>query len=211
MRNPLVLIADDHVIIRRGLKFLFDSHFNKYPVFETASTKGVQELMTQHPFTHLILDMQMQDGNVMEIISDLKEKYPDAKILIYTMSSEEVFGKRMLHLGVDGFLSKQESEEEVIHAIDYFLRGKKYISQHLQSLINEQPHSAKNPIEQLSEKEMIVLTYLVKGAGVKEIAEQLSLKPNTVATFKARIFDKMGVSNLIDLRNIAILYGLRTS
>lgn len=211
MKNPLILIADDHVIIRRGLKFLFDSHFSRYPIYETESTAGVLDLMSKHPFTHLILDMQMHDGNILEIIPELKTKYDSVRILIYTMSSEEVFGKRLLQIGVDGFLSKQESEEEVLNALNYFLRGKKYISPNLQTILNDQSDSSQNLIEQLSEREILVLTYLVKGSGVKEIADHLSLKPNTVATFKARIFDKLGVSNLIDLRNIAQLYGFRTS
>lgn len=204
-----VLIADDHVIIRRGLKFLLDSHFGKFTVFETESTQGILDLMSEKTISHLILDMQLQDGNVLEIFTELRKKYPDVSILIYTMSPEDIFGKRMLHLGATGFLNKQSPEPEVLRALELFFNNKKYISPVLQDLINQEQSKkgfSQNPFEQLSDRETEVLNYLLKGTGVKEIAEQLDLKANTVATFKARLFDKLGVSNLIDLQNLARVY-----
>ncbi|MBL0047185.1 MAG: response regulator transcription factor [Bacteroidetes bacterium] len=204
-----VLIADDHVIIRRGLKFLLDSHFGKFTIYETESTQGILDLMTEKTISHLILDMQLQDGNVLEIFQVLRKKYPDVAILIYTMSPEDIFGKRMLHLGANGFLNKQSPEPEVLRALELFFNNKKYISPVLQDLIAQEQSKkgfSQNPFEQLSDRETEVLNYLLKGAGVKEIAEQLDLKANTVATFKARLFDKLGVSNLIDLQNLARVY-----
>lgn len=204
-----VLIADDHVIIRRGLKFLLDSHFGNFTVFETDTSLGVLELMEKNQITHLILDMQLQDGNIMEIFQDLRKRFPDAFVLIYTMSPEEIFGKRMLNLGATGFLNKQSSEEDVLKALELFFRGKRVISPALQDLLNNEQSKkggSKNPFLQLSDREIEVLNRLLRGEGVKEIADSLEIKPNTVATFKARLYDKLGVSNLIDLQNIARLY-----
>ena len=214
MKTPIILIADDHVIIRRGMKFLLDNHFGKYPVVETESTAGLMQLMKEQSFTHLILDMQLADKNVMEVFPLLVKEYPMVHILIYTMSPEEIFGRRMIQLGALGFLSKQSPEEEVMHALNLFFMGKKYISPQLQDYMNDDrtpDHKSINPIEQLSDRETLVLTYLLKGEGVKEIAGRLDVKANTVATFKARLFDKLGVSNLIDLRNVTEIYNFKTS
>lgn len=211
---PVVLIADDHVIIRRGLKFLLNSHFGELPIQETETTQGLLKLMGEHTFTHLILDMQLQDGNVMEVFSDLRKKYPDVQILIYTMSPEEVFGKRMLHLGANSFLNKQSNEPEVIRALHLFFKNKKYVSPQLQDMLsNEQSKKGDhtNPFLHLSDRETEVLMHLLKGAAVKDIAQHFDVKSNTIATFKARIFDKIGVSNIIDLQNAARIYNFQVT
>ncbi|MEO8148590.1 MAG: response regulator transcription factor [Bacteroidia bacterium] len=214
MNTPTILIADDHVIIRRGMKFLIDTHFGKFNIQETETTRGLMQLVKEHAFTHLILDMQLQDGNVLEVLDQLNKKYPSVLILIYTMSPEEIFGKRVLQLGARGFISKQSSEKEVLFALSLFFAGKKYISQKLHDSLmntNSEKSESENPIESLSDREAIVLNYLLKGEGVKEIALRLEVKSNTVATFKARLFDKLGVSNLIDLRNLADIYNFKSS
>lgn len=212
--TPTVLIADDHVIIRRGLKFLLDAHFGNIKIEETETTTGVLDLMVKKNITHLILDMQLQDGNVMEIFSDLRKKYPDVRILVYTMSPEEIFGKRMMQMGAHGFLNKQSSEEEVIRALNLFFRGRKYASQQLLDQMNEEQSKrgeVENPFLQLSDRETEVLIHLLKGESVKEIANHFDLKSNTVATFKARLFDKIGVTNLMDLQNMARLYNFQST
>ena len=176
--------------------------------------KGIIDIMAKQKMTHLILDMQMQDGNIIEIFSQIKTLYPEVYTIIYTMSAEEIFGKRMLQLGADGFISKLSTEQEVIKAFGLFLNGKKYISAKLQEqLSNEHLNKSftENPIEKLSDREIIVLNYLLKGEGVKSIAGQLNIKINTVATFKARLFNKLGVSNIIDLRNLTELYNYQSS
>src|SRR6185436_5332838 len=159
-------------------------------------------------------DMQLQDGNVMEIFSDLRKKYPLVHILIYTMSPEEIFGKRMMQMGANGFLNKQSSEQEVIRALDLFFRGRKYASQQLQDQLNDEQSKKRgieNPFLQLSDRETEVLIHLLKGESVKEIANHFDIKSNTVATFKARLFDKIGVSNLMDMQNMARLYNFRVT
>ena len=120
----------------------------------------------------------------------------------------------MIQLGADSFLSKQSTEEEVLHALDLFFKGKKYLSKQLDEMLtneSQQKVNSDNPIKQLSDREVQVLSYLLKGEGVSDIATRLNVKPNTVGTFKARIFDKLGVSNLFDLRTLADLYAFQSS
>jgi two-component system, NarL family, invasion response regulator UvrY len=210
---PCILIADDHVIIRRGLVFLLDSYFGQFEINEAESTNEILPLVMKNSFTHLILDMQLQDGNVLEIFEELRREYPAIKILIYTMSPEDIFGRRMIQMGADGFLSKLSPEEEVLTALRAFLDGKKYISSNLQDLIeahkNPKTRNHDSPFQQLSTRETEVLIRLLKGQGVKEIAKELDIKSNTAATFKGRLFDKLGVSNLIDLQNMANIYNFK--
>ncbi len=207
---PCILIADDHVIIRRGLVFLLDSNFGQFEIVEAESTREIFPLLKKHAFTHLILDMQLQDGNVMEIFGELRKEYPSIKILIYTMSPEDIFGRRMIQMGADGFLSKLSPEPDVINALRMFLDGKKYISSNLNDIIethkNPKTRLQKSPFEQLSTRETAVLIRLLKGQGVKEISRELDIKSSTAATFKARLFDKLGVSNIIDLQSLAQMY-----
>ena len=201
-----ILIADDHVIIRRGLKVLLDNYFGREHRFEASSAKEILELLRNETITHLILDMQLKDTNVMEVLPFIIEHYPEARIMIYTMSQEEIFGPRLIDLGVAAFLSKQSEEEEVLKALDLFFNGRRYISATLGDVMQDRKHAVANPISQLSDRELSVLSHLLKGESVKEISVCLDLKATTVATYKARLYEKLGVGNLVDLQNVAALY-----
>ncbi len=208
-----VLIVDDHVIIRRGMKFILESNFGIKEFHETESCKGFKDIMAQIPITHVVLDMQLNDGNVMEILSEMITLYPNTKILIYTMSPEEIFGARIISMGVAGFLNKQTNEKEVIKALDQFFHGQKYYSQLVKDQLENKsgPENKSDPFSELSERELTVLSYLLLGEGIKEISGRLNIKSSTVATFKARIFNKIGVSNIIDLKNFAEIYKFKPS
>jgi DNA-binding NarL/FixJ family response regulator len=208
--KPTVLIVDDHVIIRRGLKFILESNFGIREYHETESCAGLLEITSKEPITHIILDMQLTDGNVIEVLSDLISKHPEIRILVYTMSPEELFGARLMKMGVAGFLNKNTSEKEAIKALDLFFRGLKYTSQ----LVHDQLESSQqvkqiNPFNDLSERELVVMNYLLLGEGIKEISTRMNIKSSTVATFKARIFNKLRVSNVIDLKNLAEIFQMR--
>lgn len=209
-----ILLADDHVIIRRGLKVLIDNYFGASEWIETDNTKNIIELIKSNNFTHMVLDMQLYDANIIDILAQVKELKPEIPILIYTMSSEDIFGPRMYNFGISAFVSKQSSEEEVIKAFNQFLDNKLYFSEHLQDLLNNQNNISKNyqnPLNSLSEREFAVLCYLLHGDSIKDISDKLDLKPTTIATYKGRIFDKLRVNNLIDLRNIADVYNYKSN
>ncbi|HQV01011.1 MAG TPA: response regulator transcription factor, partial [Bacteroidia bacterium] len=157
--------------------------------------------------THLILDMQMQDGNLLDIISNITGNYPQIQIMIYTMNSEDLYGLRMLKLGAHIFLNKQTHETDLKQALQAFLNNQPYVSSHLSDLINDnKKRKNKDAFASLSDRELTVLNNILAGKSLKEIAINLDLKANTVATFKARIFDKLGVSNLIDLKAVVETY-----
>lgn len=199
--NINLLVVDDHVIIRRGLKFFLDSHFGIKSFHEADTCIAVREMAIAFEISHIILDLQLNDGNAVEIISELLEQLPDLKILVYTMSPEEVFKSRLIKMGVTGFLNKQADEPTVVSTMAAFFSG---------TLQNNEMISATkdgtDPFSILSERELTVMTYLLKGEGIKEISGRLNLKSSTVATFKARIFNKLSIGNIIDLKNLVELY-----
>ena len=214
MSSIKVLIVDDHSIIRRGLRFLLETYFRSLYISETESIKLLNQMLEEGAFTHLVLDMQLKDGNIIDVFQQIRAKYPELRIIIYTTSPEEIFGKRMLQLGANGFLSKQSQEEEVVRALRIFFEGGTYISSFLEQQMKEQKTGKLdniNPFNELSEREISVLNYLLKGETVKDISVRLQLKSSTVATYKARIFDKLGVSNTMDIRNLADLHLYHTS
>lgn len=204
--SRIILLADDHVIIRRGLKVILDQYFPKGLILETDTTSGILRLLKDHPITHLILDMQLADSNVLEVFPIIRGQFPDLPIMIYSMSPEDIYAPRMMSSGAQCFLSKQSDESEVIRAMDLFFRGQKYLSPHLRELYNERPTLGANPISMLSERELTVFNRLLKGEGVKDISEGMNLKITTIATYKARIFEKTGANNLMELRKIADVY-----
>lgn len=210
--NKLILLADDHVIIRRGLKVILDNYFEKEVLIEADSTKEILSKLAEFEVTHMILDMQLIGSNVIDILPELVKNYPHIPILIYTMSSEEIFGARLLQMGARGFLSKQTEETEVVRALELFFQGQTYISNALQDILSDKKFATKiNPLLSLSERELSVMGHLLKGESVKDIAIHLNLKATTIATYKARIFQKTGVDNIIDLRNITDLYNAKSS
>lgn len=201
-----ILLADDHVIIRRGLRTLIDNNFGRSQWTEVDRTDDVLNELKKKSYTHAVLDMQLLDTNLLEVLPDIRRANPDLPLMIYTMCSEDLYAPRMLKLGVQAFLSKQLSEESVINAFGRFFQNKCYFSEHILYDAYADKMKSVNPIDELSEREFAVLQYLVKGVSVKEICGILDLKTTTVATYKARIFEKTGAASVVDLVRLMDLY-----
>ena len=201
-----ILLADDHVIIRRGLRTLIDNNFGRSQWTEVDRTDDVLNELKKKSYTHAVLDMQLLDANLLEVLPDIRRANPDLPLMIYTMCSEDLYAPRMLKLGVQAFLSKQLSEESVINAFGRFFQNKCYFSEHILYDAYADKMKSVNPIDELSEREFAVLQYLVKGVSVKEICGILDLKTTTVATYKARIFEKTGAASVVDLVRLMDLY-----
>ena len=148
---------------------------------------------------------------MIEALPNITALYPQLDILIYSMSNEDIYGKRLLQMGAKGFLNKNADEEEVIRALQIFLSGQNYISNRLNNLLINALRSAKsktneNPFTGLSNREVEVTHHLLIGKGVKEISGQMNLHANTVVTYKNRVFEKLSIHNLVELSNLAKAY-----
>lgn len=205
--GPQVLVVDDHVIIRRGLRNLFLEHYPLSHFTEASSCAEMMVHLGRGAPELLILDLQLTDGNSLDLLGRVRTQHPAMHVLVYTMSPESIYGQRVLNMGGAGFLSKQSSEREVLHAIGRVLKGLGYISHELQMRRLEQASAmgaaqGNDPFGGLSERELRVMEELLKGGGVKEMADRMGLQPTTVSTYKARLFDKLGVGNTLDLKRL---------
>lgn len=198
--QPQILLADDHTIVRKGLKLFLRLYLNFTDVAEVISCNELMKELAKKRYSHLVLDILLSDGNSLEIVPAIRKLYPELKILAFSMQPAEVYGRALHHYGVDHYLPKTAPEEEMIRMLRRFL-------------LNEQPvrdeTSARyfnNPFSALAPRELEILHYVLKGLGTKEIAETLNIKMSTVSTVRNRIFDKTLTTNLKELMELATLY-----
>lgn len=201
------LVADDHMIVRRGLLDLIQDQFGASSIKEAATIKELHQVLDGWVPDLLILDLQMTDGNALDHLERICKQHPGMRVLIYSMRSEAVYAQRVMALGSVGYLSKESSEEEVVRAIRRVLQGFEYLSPRTElKVMDLGAEQVRDPFQQLSDREIAVMEDLLEGKGVKEISVRLGVQPTTVATYKARLFDKLGVSNLIDLQALVVAH-----
>lgn len=205
-----LLIADDHPIILKGLRHLILQHFPSYAFDNTSSIFEMEQALANKKYTHLILDLHLTDGTTLDVLPRIKTTYPDLHILVYSMASEDIYARKLLSLNVSGFLSKSAQESEIVHALRIFFNGGYYISHTLRAM-ELASDGSQNRFKTLSTSELKVLSMVLKGYKGKEIAAQLNVKPQTVTSYKSRIFSKLGTSNILDIQKIADLYNINFS
>lgn len=208
---PNILIADDHTIVRYGATLIIKEMFPGGQVSEAMSFTQALKILDSQPFDLLILDINIPGGNNLQMIDVLRLHQPKIKILIFSAYDEQLFALRYLQAGVDGYLVKHSPEDELKTAIRTVLNNEKYISptvkQHLLNGLSTRSNIARNPLHALSNRELEVMQLLVKGSSVADIGTVLSLQISTVSTYKARIFEKLEVGNVIELAEKVRLYG----
>ncbi|MGC4038326.1 MAG: response regulator transcription factor [Chitinophagaceae bacterium] len=201
-----ILIADDHSIVSRGLHYLITLNFTGCNITQVPSLSALQATLSTDDFTHLILDLNLDDGNSIELIPQIIEKYPNLYILIYSMASEEIFGKKLLQYNISGFLSKKSEEAEIVRALRVFLQGGIFVSKKLKKSFDtkaDDTYNEKNIFHSLSITELKVLGSILKGHRTKEIASEMNVTQQTIATFKSRIFKKLGTENIFEIQRLA--------
>ncbi|TDE13184.1 response regulator transcription factor [Dyadobacter psychrotolerans] len=197
-----ILIIEDHPLIRMGLKILISQSDPAATITQSRTfPEGLASLDTER-FDIVILDIDIPGGQNIGMIDLIRGKQRDILILIHSGYDEQVYAMPYLQAGADGFLSKQTSQDEFDIAFNSLITKGKYASYTVQQIMLNnigETSTAKNPIMSLSPQEMRVMQLLVEGKWTKEIAAILNIKENTVSTFKRRIFDKLGVTDLIEL------------
>lgn len=200
--QPSILIADDHSMIRKGLKLYLTLNLNCTDITESASCNELMKELVKKKFTHMILDIILSDGNTLEIIPNIRRLYPDLKIMVFSMQPAEVYEQALQQLGIHFYLSKSVGEEDIIKYLDNFLHNEEAVR-------NNNLHSFKgNPFSSLAPRELEILHYVLKGIGTKEISETLNLRMNTISTVKNRIFEKTNAGNIKELMELATLYNV---
>ncbi len=197
-----LLLADDHSMIRRGLKFFLQVTLECRKITEISSCSDLMQEITKNSYTHLILDIILKDGNSLEIIPSIRKLAPDLKIMIFSMQPAEVYGPAVRQYNIYHYIHKSESEDQMLKKLSDFLNndGKEEASSKSVSL--------SNPFALLAPRELEVLHYILRGYGTKSIGETLNLQMSTISTLKNRIFEKTKASNLKELLELAVLYNI---
>jgi len=205
-----ILLADDHVIIRSGLKLFILDYISHSIVDEACDGDSAFEKIKSKDYSLIILDVNMPATDSFGLVSNIISLRPHANILMFSMNSEEVYAKKYLQLGVKGYLSKTAPEAEIKIAFDNVIQGKRYISPALSQALAEQSLSKRsdNPFEDLSPREFEIVLHLIRGESLADICHALTLQSSTVGTHKARIFEKLSCSNIIDINALAKVYNI---
>lgn len=200
-----VLLADDHAIVRSGLKEILLRHMESVECGEAENAEQVLTQVREHPWDLLILDITMPGRSGLDILADLKQLRPELPVLVLSMLPEDQFGKRVLRAGAFGYLKKESAPEELIEAIRKVLSGGRYVSPALaEKIVLDLNDGANLPQhEGLSAREFEILVMLGSGKTVSQIAEELHLSVTTISTYRARILEKMNMSTTAELMRYA--------
>ena len=203
------LLIDDHQIIRSGVKNILLELYKPCEVFEAENEATATEQLKLREYDLIIMDVQMPDSDTAGLMEYIKTVYPNAKVLIFSMTAETIYAKRFLKAGAMGFVTKNSGLTELQKAIDMILNNRIYMSNHLlEQLVVDLGGNNKvnDPFEKLSSREIESVSLLTSGKSLTEIAEVLSLAISTVGTYKARLFEKLKVNNLVELIEMWRLY-----
>ncbi|HEV2478893.1 MAG TPA: response regulator transcription factor [Puia sp.] len=205
---PKMLIADDHYIVRTGLAFLLRTMFLQVEIDECRDGHGVWEKIQASDYDLLILDISMPFTDLFTLMKQILAVRPKQKILILTMSSEQIFARKYLQLGARGFINKEAPPTEITMAITNVLNNRRYISSRIRDTLTLEilDSPAKSLFDTLSERELEIMNYLIDGKNVSEIAKMLAIHISTVSTHKANILQKLGVPNIIELSKMVQMY-----
>ena len=205
-----VLIADDHTIVRAGLKQILDCTSDIRVIDEAINGKEVLSKVAKKKFDILVLDITMPGRDGLDILKELKSIQPELQVLILTMHPEGQFALRAMKAGASGYLMKISAPEELIKAIRKVALGEKYITSSLaQRLADSVVGDLKEPSHSvLSDREYKVFCLIASGQMLKEIASELSLSISTITTYRKRLLHKMNMKTDAEIIRYAIKEGL---
>jgi two-component system invasion response regulator UvrY len=205
-----VLIADDHEVVRRGLKQILIDEFPRVKIHEATTSREALDQCAKNAFDLVLLDINMPGRSGLEVLEELRRQCPQTPVLVLSVSPEEDYAVRCLKLGAAGYVSKRSASDELITAIKKALSGGKYVTTSIAEKLaaTMAGGAARNPHESLSNRELQVLRMIAAGKTIKEIAAELSLSEKTVATYRSRVSEKMGLATNVDLTRYAIQHHL---
>jgi len=201
-----ILIADDHAVVREGLKQILSETPHLVVADEASDGHEVMDKLNKHTYDLIVLDISLPGKSGLEILKDIKSQKPKLPVLVLSMYPEEQYAVRVLKAGASGYLTKESAPNELLKAVAQITQGRKYISPSLaEKLVGELEIDTEKPLhETLSDREYEVMIMIASGKRIKEIAYDLTLSEKTVSTYRIRILEKMGMKSNADLTRYAI-------
>jgi two-component system, NarL family, invasion response regulator UvrY len=205
-----VLIADDHPIVRAGLRRITEDDRGIVVAAEAPTGDEALEALRHHVADVVLLDVSMPGAPFADTLRRLREEHPTVRVLVLSAHPEDQWAVRALRGGASGYLTKDHSPEELLDAIRRVYRGGRYVSPELAEQLASHlgQHFVEAPHEQLSDREFDVLRGLGMGQTVKDVARRLALSPKTVSTYRARLMEKMRLATTADLVRYVAAHGL---
>ena len=205
-----VLIVDDHTVVRHGVQEILTRTFGKVTLGEASDSSEAGALLTRESWDLMVLDINMPGRSGLDVLEESRRFHPKMPVLVLSAYPEEEFAKRAFQLGASGYLNKQSAFSELVSAVKKILGGGKYVTASLaEKLANSIDRSLQQaPHEVLSNRELQVLRMVAVGKTLKEIASELSLSEKTIGTYRARISEKMGMGNGVELARYALQHKL---
>jgi len=205
--DPIRLVlADDHSVVRSGLRMLLDSEPDFEVVAEAGDVETARRFVRGHQPKVLVLDLNMPGGSSLEAIPAIREESPDTQIVVLTMQQEPAFAREALSAGALGYVLKEAADDELVEAVRRAAAGESYLNPALGARIASEP--PPGPPDNLSKREVDVLRLIALGHTNAEIAERLLLSVRTVETHRAHIQRKLGISTRAELVSYVIRQGL---
>jgi two-component system invasion response regulator UvrY len=200
-----ILIADDHAVVRQGLKQILAGAFKRASFGEAANSQQALERVLKEHWDIVILDLTMPGRSGLEVLMEIKRAHPTMPVLMLSMHPEDQFAVRVLKAGAAGYMTKESAPDELVGAVRKALAGGRYVSaalaEKMASLIANDAGAA--PHESLSDREFLILGMIASGKSVSIIARELSLSVKTISTYRARLLEKMGMTNNAQLVHYA--------
>jgi DNA-binding NarL/FixJ family response regulator len=205
-----VLIADDHNVVREGIKHILEGCYAPVTFADARDGTEALNLIWQQSWDLVVLDIQMPGRDGLEVLRESKKARPRMPVLILSGASQEEYAVRALRDGASGYIEKNAPEQELLHAVAEALAGRCYLTPAIaQRLAREVAAPTDKPVhETLSDREYQVMKMLAGGKTVKEVAADLSLSVKTVSTYRTRILEKLGLTSNVDIARFAIRAGL---
>ena len=201
-----IVLADDHAVVRSGLRMLLDSETDFEVVAEAGDLESALRYVLGHHPAVLVLDLNMPGGSSLEAIPSIRERNPATQIVVLTMQQEPAFARHALSAGAIGYVLKEAADDELVEAVRRAARGESYLNPMLGARLASEP--LPGPPDDLSEREVDVLRLIALGHTNAEIAEQLYLSVRTVETHRAHIQQKLNLSSRAELVRYALKRGL---
>ena len=201
-----ILITEDHVVVRQGLKLILADHFKKAVFGEARNATEALARVWKDKWDVVVLDITMPGRSGLEVLKEIKRSRPKLPVLILSMHPEDQFAVRLFKAGAAGYLTKESAGDELVGAIKKVVAGGRYISpsmaERMASYLTVDVQKA--PHERLSDREFLILRMIGSGKPVGQIAKELSLSISTVSTYRARILQKMDMKNNAELTHYAL-------
>ena len=205
-----ILIVDDHLIVREGLKRIINDTPDIKTVAEASSGTEAMNLIWKNKYDLILLDISMPGQNGLQTLKLIKKHDKTIPVLMLSMHSEEQYAMRSIKAGASGYMTKDTASSQLVTAIRKINNGRKFISSEVAELLTTDifHNDEKEPHEHLSDREFEILKMIASGMTIKYIAEELSISPKTVSTYRSRILDKLNMRNNSDLIHYVIDYKL---